>query len=156
MGRTCPDVFGGSGVICENDEYFYTQVGEDPKHFDYRRELRDEARQWNYERFKQAVDTGRSPIVVDRGNGLSPEFQRYARYAVNHDYDVELREPESEWWQEIRVLLKYKTYTHPILDQWSGELTRRSRETHCVPTDVIRCRIDKWKWDLTIDDILNF
>lgn len=66
-----------------------------------------EARRWNMECFKRAVDTGVSPIVVDRGNGRNRESQEYARYAVERGYRIELKEPESEWWQEIRVLLKY-------------------------------------------------
>jgi len=41
-----------------------------------------EARRWNLERLKRAVDTGVSPIAVDRGNGQNRESQEYARYAV--------------------------------------------------------------------------
>ena len=143
------------GIICETDEYFYTQVGSDPKQYDYHNDLLPEARRWNLERFKQAVDAGVSPIVVDRGNGRNEESEMYARYAVNRGYQVELKEPESEWWQEIRVLLKYKQVTREILYQWADRLSEMSRQTHRVPASTIRHWMDHWKHDLTVRDILK-
>ena len=152
---TAKRLAGDTGVVCETDEYFYNQVGDDPTQYDYRDELILEARRWNLERFKQAVDAGRSPIIVDRGNGLSAESRRYARYAVDHGYKVELKEPESEWWQEIRVLLKYKHLTKEILHQWADRLAQKSRSTHPVPASVIRRLMGKWKHGLKVQDILN-
>ena len=143
------------GIICETDEYFYTQVGSDPKQYDYHNDLLPEARRWNLERFKQAVGAGGSPIVVDRGNGRNEESEMYARYAVNRGYQVELKEPESEWWQEIRVLLKYKQVTREILYQWADRLSEMSRQTHRVPASTIRHWMDHWKHDLTVRDILK-
>ena len=143
------------GIICETDEYFHTQVGSDPTQYDYHNDLLPEARRWNLERFKQAVDAGVSPIVVDRGNGRNEESEMYARYAVNRGYQVELKEPESEWWQEIRVLLKYKQVTREILYQWADRLSEMSRQTHRVPASTIRHWMDHWKHDLTVRDILK-
>ena len=153
---TAKKLAGGEGMVCETDEYFLTQVGNDPKSYDYQSDLLDEARQWNFERFKKAVAEGITPIVVDRGNGLNVSTQIYVKYAVDHGYEVELREPESEWWQEIRVLLKYKKVTRPILLQWADILARMSRATHRVPVSVIRRRMGKWKPNLTMEDILNY
>lgn len=143
------------GIICETDEYFYTQVGEDPHRYDYRNDLLAEARQWNFERFTRAVDSGVSPVVVDRGNGRNRESQAYVRYAADHGYHVELKEPESDWWQEIRVLLKYKEVTREILYQWADRLAEMSRSNHRVPASTIRDWMDHWKHDLTVQDILN-
>ena len=153
--HTAKKLAGRDGVICETDEYFYTQVGDDPQRYDYQEDLMPAARRWNFQRFSQAVDEGRSPVIVDRGNSRNEESARYARYAIEHGYRVELKEPESEWWQEIRVLLKYKQITRPILYQWADELARLSRTTHRVPAKTIRHWMDHWKYDLTIDDILK-
>jgi hypothetical protein len=144
------------GLICETDEYFHTQVGEDPSKYNYRRELQQPACDWNFERFCRAVDEGISPIIVDRGNSRSLESQRYVRYAVSRDYRVEIAEPDSWWWQEIRVLLKYKRLTRPALYEWAEKLSEMSRETHRVPASTIKDWMDKWKWDLTVEEILNF
>ena len=154
--HTAREIAGNTGLVCETDEYFYTQVGDDPQRFDYREELKETAHKWNLERFKRAVDDGVSPVVVDRANGLSLDTQVYARYAVDHGYDVELKEPESEWWQEIRVLLKYKDITQPILHEWADRLVEKSQQTHRVPVSLIRHWMDHWKHDLTVGQILRY
>ncbi len=154
--HTAHKLAGATGVVCETDEYFYTQVGDDSARYDYRKELLEEARAWNFRRFSQAVREGISPIVVDRGNSLCLESQRDARFAVDHGFTVELAEPDSEWWLEIRVLLKYKEHTRPVLYRWADRLAEMSRSTHRVPASTIRDWMDKWKHDLTVEDVLSY
>jgi predicted kinase len=154
--HTARHLAGETGIVCETDQFFYTQVGDDLNRFDYDSERMEEARQWNYRRFVEAVDSGVRPIVVDRGNGLNLETKRYASYAVQHGYRVAIAEPESAWWQEIRVLLKYKEVTTEILDDWAERLARRNRETHRTPVATIRRWMKKWRHDITVDDILHF
>jgi len=153
---TARQLAGATGVICETDEYFHAHVGDDPAHYTYRDELLGHARRWNFARFKKAIDEGVSPVIVDRGNSLSEESREYVRYAVQHGYSVELREPDSPWWQEVRVLLKHKKYTRPVLEEWSRKLAEKSRATHRVPAEMIFRWMLKWKWDVTIEDILNY
>lgn len=147
---------GKHGVVVETDEYFYTQVGEDPAKYDYSDDLLPAARQWNFERFCAAIANSMSPIVVDRGNGLNPETRQYAIHAVEHGYAVQLAEPDSPWWQELRVLLKYKQYvSHELLDAWSRKLANATRDTHRVPASTIRRWMTRWRHDLTVENILN-
>ncbi len=147
---------GNSGFICETDEFFFTQVGRSPRTFDYDSTRMQEARDWNFERFKAAVDQGVTPVVVDRGNGLNLETKRYATYAVNADYTVRLAEPDSPWWQEIRVLLKYKDHTMPILEEWAQHLARKNRATHRTPAKTILRWMKHWRSDITVEAILNY
>ena len=153
---TAKRLAGTEGIVLETDEYFYRHVGDDPERFDYHKQLMPAARDWNFQRFVAAVDDGASPIVVDRGNGLSTETQRYARYAVQHEYLVELREPESESWQEIRSLLRAKEANKQLLSRWAQALSERSQSVHRVPPSVIQRRIAKWNPDLTVQDILDY
>jgi len=153
---TARKLAGQTGVICETDEYFHTQVGQDPSEYDYQKNLLPLAQQWNFERFQEALRAGHSPIVVDRGNSFNLESHRYARLAADHGYRVELAEPESPWWQEIRVLLKYKSVTRPILYRWAEKLAEMSRAHHRVPESTIRRWMDHWRWDVTVEDILNY
>ena len=146
---------GADGVICETDEYFYTQVGDDPTRYDYDADLLPAARRWNFDRFKQAVDAGTSPVVVDRGNGRNAETREYARYALDRGYRVELMEPESTWWKEIRALLKYKEDSRSALYEWADRLAEMSRATHRVPVSIIRHWMDAWRHDITLQDILD-
>ena len=154
--RTARSLAGQTGVVCETDEYFYSQVGDDPTRYDYREDLLGAAQEWNLERFRKALEAGATPIIVDRGNGLSVKSQIYARLAVNHGYRVELKEPESPWWQEIRLLLEDKAGNRALLDAWAQRLSAMSQTRHRVPVSVIRHRMEKWKCDLTVEEILNY
>ncbi len=152
---TARNLAGDEGIVLETDEFFYQCVGEDPTEYNYSREALVEARKWNFRRFVEAVQARLHPIVIDRGNNLSPESQRYAKYAVEHGYQVELKEPESQWWHEIRVLLKYRPTTNQILDQWASRLSESSRAGHRVPASLIRQGMDQWQLDLTVEGILS-
>lgn len=154
--HTARRLAGQTGLVLETDEFFNRPRDDGTTRYVYRDELLPAARQWNFARFERAIAEGVSPIVVDRGNGLNAETRKYARYAVDHGYRVELREPESEWWQEIRVLLKYRPTTQQILDDWAEWLAEKSRSTHRVPLETIRRWLHAWRTDLTVDDILNY
>ena len=149
------ELVGDTGLICETDEFFYTECGNDPQQYDYDKDRLDEARRWNFERFKAALDRGVSPIVVDRGNGLNPETRAYAQLAVDRGYSVELAEPDSPWWRDLRVLLKYKDAIAPeLFDRFAEALAQKNRATHRTPASPIRRWMKSWRTDLTIEDIL--
>lgn len=146
---------GVQGIVLETDEYFYTQVGDDPRHYDFDSRLLPAARLWIMGRFRDAIASKISPIVLDRGNGLNQETQDFALYAQTHGCLIELAEPDSPWWQELRILLKYKQYVAgELFDMWAESLSRRTRESHRVPASRIRAWMQDWKHDLTVDEIL--
>jgi len=147
---------GDQGIVLETDQYFYTQVGDDPDRYDYSDELLPKAREWNLARCREAIARELTPIVVDRGNGLNPETREYAVHAVEHGYRVELAEPDSPWWQELRVLLKYRPYVaDQLFDTWAEKLAAATRDTHRVPASTIRRWMSRWRHDLSIADILD-
>ena len=147
---------GDQGIVLETDQYFYTEVGDDPKSYDYTDELLRSARQWNLKRFYAAIAQRVSPIVVDRGNGLNAETRKYAVYAVEHGYKLELAEPDSAWWLELRVLLKYRQYIDDdLFDEWANKLAKKTRDSHRVPASTIRHWMSCWRHDLTVEDILK-
>ena len=149
-------IVGDGGVVLETDQYFYTQAGDDPGTYDYSDDLLPVARQWNFDRFCAAVAAGDSPIVVDRGNGLNAESARYAKHAVANGYGLVLAEPDSPWWQELRVLLKFKHHVHDeLFDVWASKLSEATRDTHRVPASTIRHWMSRWRYDLTVEEILN-
>lgn len=154
--HTARELAGTEGAVCETDSFFMTEVGDDPESYDYDKTRIGEARAWNFDNFTRALSEGRGPIVVDRGNGLSLDTQAYARAAIDGGYELSLAEPGSAWWQEIRVLLKYKRYNRPVLYEWSEALSILSRATHRVSASNIRRRMSQWKHDLTVEEILNF
>jgi len=155
--HTARRLAGADGIVLETDEFFYTQVGDDPASYDYSDALLPTARDWNFARFRDAIAREMSPIVVDRGNGLNPETREYAVYAVQHGYQVALAEPDSPWWLELRVLLKYKQFVDDkLMDAWAKKLADATRDTHRVPTATIRHWMSRWRHDITVDEILNY
>ncbi len=145
-----------SGLVLETDQYFYTQVGGDPARYDYSDDLLPEARAWNLERFQRAVAQEVSPIVVDRGNGLNAETRAYAVYAVQRGYRVDLAEPDSAWWQELKVLLKYRQHVDDeVFSIWARKLADSTRDTHRVPASTIHHWMNSWRHDLTVEDIVK-
>lgn len=147
---------GQLGVVLETDEYFYSQVGNDPSHYDYSDDLLPAAREWNLQRFREAIARGVSPIVVDRGNGLNSETRVYAAFAVEYGYEVQLAEPDSLWWRELRVLLKYRQYVaDELFDAWARKLSAATRHDHRVPAETIRRWMAAWRYDLTVAEIVN-
>lgn len=149
------ELAGTSGIICETDEFFYTECGDDPGQYDYDKDRLDEARQWNLDRFRAALESGVSPIIVDRGNGLNAETRAYAVLASERSYRVELCEPQSPWWQELKVLLKYRDFVRPeLLDHFAEALAQKNKSTHRTPAKTIRRWMKSWRVDLTIEDIL--
>jgi len=147
---------GASGIVLETDEYFYTQVGSDATQYDYNKDRLPDARHWNLVRLQDSIFSGISPIVIDRGNGLNLETREFAICAVNHGYTVELAEPDSTWWQELRVLLKYKEFVdEKLFDTWAQRLADSTNETHRVPASTIRNWMRHWRHDLTVEQILN-
>ena len=144
------------GLVLETDRYFYTEVGDDPSAYSFDAKLLPVAREWIFGQFKKAIADRFTPIVLDRGNGRNPETREFASYAVEHGYSVRLAEPDSDWWQELRVLLKYKQYVaSEVFDHWAKHLADRTRDEHRVPTETIRHWMLSWRQDLTVDDILD-
>ena len=146
---------GDAGIILETDQFFVRQNSAGAMIFDYREEQLAAAREWIFKRFQQAIAEGRSPIALDRGNGRNAVTRRFAQYAVEHGYVVELKEPDSDWWLEIKRLMRDRPQTNPQLAEWATRLAEMSRATHRVPLDTIQNWMDAWYPDLTVEDILN-
>lgn len=151
---TARQLAGNDGVVLETDEFFRSP--EDPTVYRYREELLPQARLWNLRRFEAALAAGISQLVVDRGNGRNRESWEYASRAVAQGYRVELKEPNSPWWAEIRPFLQDKQQHAQELERWSAWLAELSRQTHRVPQATIYSWMQSWKADLTVEDILCF
>ena len=146
---------GDSGVLLETDQFFECENPDGSLSFQYSEARLPEARQWIFERFQDAIATGCSPIVLDRGNGLNAETRRFAHYAVEHEYRIEIQEPDSAWWLEIKELMRHRPDSNLLLDQWATRLWEMNRETHRVPLDTIRNWMNSWRVELTVEEILR-
>lgn len=154
---TARQLAGEFGLVCETDDFFYSQVGSDSKSYDYDAALLPAARSWNIDQFTAALQRRQSPVVVDRGNGLNAETQMYVLLADEHGYATQIREPASPWWQELRVLLRYREFVaDELFDQWANALSVQSRHRHRVPAETIQRWMRAWQPDLTVEQIRNW
>lgn len=154
--HTARRLAGEDGLVCETDAFFHSEVGTEAAAYDYDAARLQEARRWNFERFRRGIEEGVPLIVVDRGNSLSVGSAAFAIHARRNGYDVVLTEPDSPWWQEIRVLLKYKRHTKIVLFAWAERLVEISSRTHRVPLEQILHLMARWRFDVTVDDIIEF
>ncbi len=153
---TARELVQSGGIVLETDQFFNQMVGRDPTQYHYDPARLDEARRWNLGRFKKSLVDRIDPIVVDRGNGRNKETRRYLELARDHGYQVELKEPDSPWWRELRILLKYREFVDPVLfDRYAHWLAEKSQATHRVPAETIRQWMAGWKSELTVDEIWN-
>lgn len=147
---------GTDGAVLETDEYFYTQVGDNAQSYDFDKELLPAAREWILKRFRDALENGISPIIIDRGNGLNPETREFAVLSIEFGYEVKLAEPDSLWWQDLRVLLKYQEYVaDELFDQWANALAAKTSNGHRVPASTIRSWMNNWRHNLKVEEILE-
>lgn len=153
--RTAKNLAGKSGVICEEDQYYYSEVGDDPKAFDYDKRLVKDAEVWVEKIFYDAMDNDVSPIIIDQGNSRASGAKWYVKRAIKRGYKVVIKEADSPWWRCIRELLKDKEKNKEELMQWAKMLELVSRNIHQVSYKKIFHRMMRWENDITVEDILN-
>jgi len=141
-------------ALFEFDEFFYTQVGDNPKSYDWAASRMDEAREWNLNRIIAAIDEGVPRVIVDSDNQAHSYTRSYVCHAVDRGYEVVFQEPDTPWWREISKLLRDKQANAERLERWAEKLSVMSRGTHRVGVGTFRRRIKRWLPDITVEDIL--
>ncbi|XP_052610568.1 uncharacterized protein LOC128120508 isoform X3 [Peromyscus californicus insignis] len=81
------------GIVFSTDDYFHHQDG-----YRYNVNQLGDAHDWNQSRAKQAIDQGRSPVIIDNTNTQAWEMKPYVEMAIGKGYRVEFHEPET-WWK---------------------------------------------------------
>lgn len=145
------------GLVIEPDRYFYNDGV-----YRYSDDRLPEAREWAFGQFVAAIDLKHSPIVLDRGNNADAITRRFARYAVDRGYKVELVEPDNALWRVTRTVLRDWADDHGSNRNPGGchrvvaqALSARTMGEHRVPVGVILARMRGWRSDLTVDEIIN-
>ncbi|XP_062983046.1 NEDD4-binding protein 2-like 2 [Elgaria multicarinata webbii] len=82
------------GIVFSTDDYFRQNNGC----WSYNVYQLGAAHDWNQKRAKQAMDQGRSPIIIDNTNTQAWEMKPYVEAALEKGYRVEFHEPDT-WWK---------------------------------------------------------
>ncbi|XP_074842436.1 NEDD4-binding protein 2-like 2 isoform X2 [Carettochelys insculpta] len=118
------------GVVFSTDDYFRQQDG-----YTYNVAQLGDAHNWNQKRAKQAMDQGRSPVIIDNTNTQAWEMKPYVETALGKGYRVEFHEPDT-WWK---------------FDP--EELEKRNK--HGVSREKIAQMLERYEYQMSISLVMN-
>lgn len=144
------------GEVFEFDSFFVRSAPDSDATptFRWDRKLLPDARKRQFERVSLAIGEGISPIVVDDDHRPGPTAKAIVVHALANGYCIEFAEPSSPWWKTIRCLLENKSENTTALGEWAQKLCRMSATNHRVSLRAFVARMDRWKNDMTLHDIL--
>ncbi|XP_077015115.1 NEDD4-binding protein 2-like 1 isoform X2 [Tamandua tetradactyla] len=126
LQRDCP-----RALIFSTDDFFFREDGT----YQFDPDFLEEAHEWNQKRARRAMRRGASPVVIDNTNLHAWEMQPYARMALENNYEVIFREPDTRWKFNVQ------------------ELARRN--THGVPREKIHRMKEGYEHDVTFHSVLH-
>ncbi|XP_048790560.1 NEDD4-binding protein 2-like 2 isoform X3 [Lagopus muta] len=118
------------GVALSTDDYFRQQDG-----YTYNAAQLGDAHDWNQKRAKQAMEQGKSPVIIDNTNTQAWEMKPYVEVALEKGYRVEFREPDT-WWK---------------FDP--EELEKRNK--HGVTREKIAQMLERYEYQISIPVVMN-
>ncbi|KAL8190919.1 UNVERIFIED_CONTAM: hypothetical protein K2H54_065825 [Gekko kuhli] len=124
LGQSC------DGIVFSTDDYFCQQDG-----WSYNVGQLGAAHDWNQKRAKQAMDQGRSPIIIDNTNTQAWEMKPYVEAALEKCYKVEFHEPDT-WWK-----------FNP------EELEKKNK--HGVSREKIIQMLERYEYQISIPTVMN-
>jgi len=142
---------GSRGVVCEVDNYF----GPPGKDYAFNIRFRDLARAMNMILFLNSVYLGKTPIVVDRGNGRGERTRWYIATALLFGYTVKFAEPTSWWWKSVKTRLVQRWPSKTMLWVDAGYLAKIQKTTHRVSRSVIFKSLMRYDPNLTVEEVME-
>ncbi|XP_026564559.1 uncharacterized protein LOC113441653 isoform X2 [Pseudonaja textilis] len=120
-----------NGIVFSTDDYFHQINGC----WSYNVSQLGTAHEWNQNRAKEAMDLGRSPIIIDNTNTQAWEMKPYVKAALEKGYHVEFHEPDT-WWK-----------FNP------EELEKRNK--HGVSREKIVQMLERYEYQISIPIVMN-
>ncbi|KAM8803166.1 NEDD4-binding protein 2-like 1 isoform 1-T1 [Rhynchonycteris naso] len=118
-------------LIFSTDDFFFREDGA----YEFNPDFLEEAHEWNQKRARKAMRNGISPIIIDNTNLHAWEMKPYAVMALENNYEVIFREPETRWKFNVQ------------------ELARRN--IHGVPREKIHRMKERYEHGVTFHSVLH-
>ncbi|KFZ48088.1 NEDD4-binding protein 2-like 2 [Antrostomus carolinensis] len=118
------------GIVFSTDDYFRQQDG-----YTYNAAQLGDAHDWNQKRAKEAMEQGKSPVIIDNTNTQAWEMKPYVEVALEKGYRVEFHEPDT-WWK---------------FDP--EELEKRNK--HGVTREKIAQMLERYEYQISIPIVMN-
>lgn len=129
------------GIICDPFKWF-EENQEKFRHYKLTK-----AKRWMWSRCKVAASQGITPIIMDMHVGVNNLSTQRLKDLEQKGYQIELVEPNSDDWVQIKVLLLNKRLNRDALDTWAQTLADHSSFYQYT---AIRARMNNWQFD-TLD-----
>ncbi|NP_001340560.1 NEDD4-binding protein 2-like 1 isoform 9 [Homo sapiens] len=89
-------------LIFSTDDFFFREDGA----YEFNPDFLEEAHEWNQKRARKAMRNGISPIIIDNTNLHAWEMKPYAVMALENNYEVIFREPDTRWKFNVQELAR--------------------------------------------------
>ncbi|ELK29256.1 NEDD4-binding protein 2-like 1 [Myotis davidii] len=96
-------------LIFSTDDFFFREDGT----YEFNPDFLEEAHEWNQKRARKAMRNGISPIIIDNTNLHAWEMKPYAVMALENNYEVIFREPETRWKFNVQELARKNIHGVP-------------------------------------------
>ncbi|KAL8190921.1 UNVERIFIED_CONTAM: hypothetical protein K2H54_065829 [Gekko kuhli] len=119
-----------SAVIFSTDDYF-TEDGT----YIFDPDCLEDAHKWNQKRARKAMKNGKSPVIIDNTNIHAWEMKPYVIMALENNYEVIFREPDTRWKFNVSELARHNS--------------------HGVPRETIKRMKEQYEHDVTFQIVLH-
>lgn len=75
-------------VVCSTDNFWYSEVGDDPTKYDFDMKRLGEAHKWNQRRADAAMRNGVPVVIIDNTNLQQREAEPYINMGKANDYNI--------------------------------------------------------------------
>lgn len=103
------------------------------------------------QRFRESVDQGVTPLIVDNTNIKTEHMRGFADHAEKNGYEVRVQYPESEHWKQGRDALRTKD--PEAMQSFARALRQAGR--HNVPEETLIQMMKSWDHAPAMADILG-
>ncbi|KAI5930361.1 NEDD4-binding protein 2-like 1 [Manis javanica] len=112
-------------LIFSTDDFFFREDGA----YEFDPDFLEEAHEWNQKRARKAMRNGISPIIIDNTNLHAWEMKPYAVMALENNYEVIFREPDTRWKFNVQELARRNIHgvsrekIHRMKEQYEHDVT---------------------------------
>ncbi|CAL8081817.1 unnamed protein product [Orchesella dallaii] len=97
------------GEICSADHFFINRQGQ----YNFKREQLGEAHGSCRTKCQNAMQRGDSPVIIDNTNTRIDEMMPYVQLAIEHNYDIRIVEPKTDWKRKANILAQKTVHGVP-------------------------------------------
>lgn len=111
-----------------------------------------------HKRFRELIDQGITPVIIDDTNVKKEHMRSYAEYADKAGYEIKIEYPDSVWWKEFsKALIVPKKERGPEFEELVKQMNERGNKNgrRNITLDQTKKWADEWDVQPSLFDILG-